>query len=196
MQFGRLVLGVMLAGAIAGGWDRDGSGQREEAEIGTRQGRHRSQSLALRHSWRQGRGLGEVRTDKTLATLKSDPNYQRDYNSLLKVLNANDRIAFASLDHGDVFNFWQDAQHTRGLWRKTTIADYAKADPKWDVLLDVDKLAKDEKENRPAHSGWASRTNRYPTPRTVKKYLALSGSGSNFRRRRLMKLSTVRSVPK
>lgn len=86
-------------------------------------------------------------TAKALATLKSDPNYQKDHDSILKVLDANDRIADGALDHGDVFNFWQDASHPRGLWRKTTIADYRNANPKWDVILDVDKLDADEKTN-------------------------------------------------
>ena len=46
------------------------------------------------------------------------------------------------------YNFWQDAGHVRGVWRKTTAADYRNADPKWDVLLDVDKLDADE------HTDW------------------------------------------
>ena len=87
------------------------------------------------------------RTAKALSTLKSDPNYQKDHDSILKVLDANDRIADGALDHGDVFNFWQDASHPRGLWRKTSIADYRNANPKWDVILDIDKLDADEKTN-------------------------------------------------
>ncbi len=51
------------------------------------------------------------------------------------------------LDHNDVFNFWQDAEHPKGIWRRTTIADYANAQPHWETLLDLDKLAADEKEN-------------------------------------------------
>ncbi len=88
----------------------------------------------------------KTQTDKSLAVLKSDPDYQKDYDSILKVLDANDRIAMGNLDHGDVFNFWQDASHTRGLWRKTTIADYRNPSPKWDVLLDVDALDAAEKK--------------------------------------------------
>ena len=84
-------------------------------------------------------------TDKTLAIVQDDPAYQSDYYSIMKVLDANDRIAEGDLDHGDVLNFWQDASHTRGIWRKTSIADYRNADPKWDVILDVDKLDADEK---------------------------------------------------
>jgi prolyl oligopeptidase len=86
-------------------------------------------------------------TAKSLSVLKSDPNYQKDHDAILKVLDANDRIAQGGLDHGDVFNFWQDAGHPRGVWRKTTIAEYRNADPKWDVILDVDKLDADEKTN-------------------------------------------------
>ncbi|HEY2070311.1 MAG TPA: prolyl oligopeptidase family serine peptidase [Rhizomicrobium sp.] len=86
--------------------------------------------------------------DKTFARLRTDPEYRRDYNTILKVLDANDRIAEGQLDHGDVFNFWQDAHHVRGLWRKTTIADYRNADPHWQTLLDIDKLDADE------HTPW------------------------------------------
>ena len=84
---------------------------------------------------------------KSLGILKSDPRYQKNYDSVLQVLDASDRIPFGSLDHGWVYNFWQDAKNPKGLWRRTGIADYQTANPKWDVLLDVDALAKAEKEN-------------------------------------------------
>jgi prolyl oligopeptidase len=77
---------------------------------------------------------------KTFAALQSDPEYRRDYDAILKVLNADDRIATGNVDSGQVFNFWQDAGHVRGIWRRAAVADYAKADPSWVVLLDVDRL--------------------------------------------------------
>src|SRR5437773_574206 len=76
---------------------------------------------------------------KSDAVLKSDPEYQKDYDAILAVLNANDRIPEPELHREWVFNFWQDADHVRGLWRRTTIADYAAKEPHWQVLLDVDK---------------------------------------------------------
>lgn len=85
--------------------------------------------------------------EKSLALLKADPRYQQHYDSILKVLDAEDRIPLGNLDHRYVFNFWQDAAHPKGLWRRTTIEDYAKPEPNWQVLIDVDKLAADEKEN-------------------------------------------------
>ena len=81
------------------------------------------------------------------AVLQADADYHKDYDAILKVLDATDRIPFGELDHQYVFNFWQDAQHPKGIWRRTSITDYANAAPAWDVLLDVDKLALDEHEN-------------------------------------------------
>ncbi|HEY8698103.1 MAG TPA: prolyl oligopeptidase family serine peptidase [Rhizomicrobium sp.] len=83
----------------------------------------------------------------SLAILKSDPDYQKNYDAILSVLDASDRIPMGRLDHNFVFNFWQDAGHPKGLWRRTTIADYADAAPHWETLLDIDKLAADEHEN-------------------------------------------------
>src|SRR5262249_31804795 len=84
---------------------------------------------------------------KSLALLKSDPRYPQHYDSILTVLDATDRIPLGTLDHRYVFNFWQDAAHPKGLWRRTSIQSYAQASPDWQVLIDVDKLATDEKEN-------------------------------------------------
>jgi prolyl oligopeptidase len=84
---------------------------------------------------------------KSRAVLQADPEYKKDYDAILKVLDATDRIPYGSLEHEYVFNFWQDAQHPKGLWRRTNIGDYAAPAPHWETLLDVDKLAADEHEN-------------------------------------------------
>ena len=84
---------------------------------------------------------------KSIGILQSDPDYAKDYAAILKVMDATDRIPYGGLNHDFVTNFWQDAQHPKGIWRRTSISDYAKPDPKWDLLLDLDKLAADEHEN-------------------------------------------------
>src|ERR1700689_4190388 len=48
---------------------------------------------------------------KSLGVLKADPRYRKNYDSILQVLDAADRIPFASLDHGFAYNFWQDAKN-------------------------------------------------------------------------------------
>jgi len=84
---------------------------------------------------------------RTKAVVEADARYQGDHDAILKVLDATDRIPLGGIDHNFVFNFWQDADNPKGVWRRTTIADYANAKPNWQTLLDVDKIAKDEKEN-------------------------------------------------
>ena len=42
------------------------------------------------------------------------------------------------------YNFWKDKQHERGLWRRTTLAEYRKAQPTWETVLDLDALNKAE----------------------------------------------------
>jgi prolyl oligopeptidase len=84
---------------------------------------------------------------KSLAPLKADPRYQKNYDSVLSVLDATDRIPMGALRGSNVYNFWQDAQNPKGIWRRTSIADYQTASPRWQVLLDVDALAKAESEN-------------------------------------------------
>jgi len=84
---------------------------------------------------------------KSKAVLQADPDYQKDYESILRVLDATDRIPYGSLDHDLVLNFWQDAANPKGVWRRTSIADYANPTPRWETLLDLDKLAAAEHEN-------------------------------------------------
>jgi len=95
---------------------------------------------------------------RSRAVLKSDPRYQHNYDTILKVMDATDRIPYGSLDHQYVFNFWQDASNPKGIWRRTTIADYANAAPHWETLIDVDKLSADEKENWVWKGGQCSTT--------------------------------------
>ncbi|MEY4707880.1 MAG: hypothetical protein RJB58_1603 [Pseudomonadota bacterium] len=84
---------------------------------------------------------------KSLAPLKADPRYQKNYDSVLEVLDATDRIPMGALRGRNVYNFWQDAKNPKGIWRRTSIASYQTASPDWQVLLDIDALARDEKEN-------------------------------------------------
>ncbi|MDE2307411.1 MAG: S9 family peptidase [Xanthomonadaceae bacterium] len=65
-------------------------------------------------------------------------------DSILAVLDSDARIPEVSRMGGYLYNFWRDHAHPRGLWRRTTLAEYRKADPRWDVLLDLDALNKAE----------------------------------------------------
>jgi len=82
-----------------------------------------------------------------LKELQAQPDYPGIHQRLKTILNSRERIPYVS-KRGDYFyNFWRDARHTRGIWRRTTLAEYQKAEPLWETILDIDKLADDENEN-------------------------------------------------
>ena len=81
------------------------------------------------------------------AVLESDPRYQQYYKDALEILEAKDRIPYGSFIGGQVYNFWQDADHVRGIWRRSSIESYASGNPKWETILDLDALASAEKAN-------------------------------------------------
>jgi prolyl oligopeptidase len=92
------------------------------------------------------KALDWVRGENAIALklLKSDADYQADYDAILSLLDADDRIPAGQLRGNWVFNFWQDPAHVRGIWRRTTVQSYETPNPQWDVVLDVDRLAADE----------------------------------------------------
>jgi prolyl oligopeptidase len=87
------------------------------------------------------------RNQKTQTKLESDPSFSKLRDDLLAILDSDARIPMIS-KHGEFYyNFWRDKKNERGLWRRTTLEEYKKADPKWEVLLDLDELGKAENEN-------------------------------------------------
>jgi prolyl oligopeptidase len=68
-------------------------------------------------------------------------------SDILTILDASDRIPMVVKRGEHLYNLWTDAEHERGLWRRTTLESYRTEDPAWDVLLDVDALNREEGEN-------------------------------------------------
>lgn len=83
----------------------------------------------------------------TSKELEAEPGFAATQERLLKILNSRDRIPNVSKNGKFFYNFWRDAQHSRGIWRRTTLDEYRKASPAWETVLDVDALASSEKEN-------------------------------------------------
>jgi prolyl oligopeptidase len=82
---------------------------------------------------------------RTAKVLESDPRFAQYQADALKIAEAPDRLALPGLRGDDVYNFWQDAQHVRGILRKTTRADYLTAEPHWQTVIDYDALGKQDK---------------------------------------------------
>ena len=66
---------------------------------------------------------------------------------LLEVLNSKDRIPAISRRGNFFYNLWQDDKNKRGLWRRTSLAEYRKPQPAWETVIDLDALGKAEGEN-------------------------------------------------
>jgi prolyl oligopeptidase len=96
--------------------------------------------------------------DRSLGHLKSHELFEPLHQRALEILTSDDRIAYPSLMGGEVYNFWRDANHVRGIWRKTSRESYRGDAPEWDLIIDVDQLAEDEDENWV----WAGASCRYP----------------------------------
>jgi prolyl oligopeptidase len=87
------------------------------------------------------------RDSATLAGLQRDPRWNAVEADARAVTLAEDRIPWPELRGGRLYNFWQDRAHVRGVWRRTTVDEYKKAEPRWETVLDLDALAAAEKEN-------------------------------------------------
>jgi prolyl oligopeptidase len=75
------------------------------------------------------------------------PEFEEIRATNLRIYNSSERIPYISIRGDKLYNFWQDADHTRGIWRRTTLAEYRKDEPKWETVLDIDALAEAEDEN-------------------------------------------------
>jgi prolyl oligopeptidase len=64
-----------------------------------------------------------------------------------ELLDSKARIPTIEKQGPYYYNFWQDAKNPRGLWRRTTLEEYRKDQPKWEVILDLDELGRREHEN-------------------------------------------------
>ncbi|MEV4769136.1 prolyl oligopeptidase family serine peptidase [Micromonospora humida] len=93
-------------------------------------------------------GWVRERNAATVAALTGDDAFAAMQAEIRQVLDADDRIPYPGWrGDGYYYDYWRDAAHPRGLWRRTTLAEYRRPEPAWDVLLDLDALAAAEDEN-------------------------------------------------
>jgi prolyl oligopeptidase len=89
----------------------------------------------------------KARDAATVAQYAQSPAFRRLDARLLEVLDSDARIPFVDKLGGYYYNFWRDRDHPKGLWRRTTLAEYRNAEPAWETVLDLDALAAAEHEN-------------------------------------------------
>lgn len=95
----------------------------------------------------QARAWVEGRNRITEAELEAQPSYTALRARLRAILDSTEKIPYAGCHAGLLYNFWRDAVHARGIWRRTTLDEYRKGAPAWETIIDLDLLAREEGEN-------------------------------------------------
>ena len=126
---------------------------------------------------------------RTLSVLEHDPRFGKLQAEALTVLQANDRIPMPEVIGGQVYNFWQDSAHVRGIWRRTTLAGYRSAVPTWTTVIDLDTLAAAE------HANWVWQGAVCAWPAERRCMIMLSDGGEDAATAREFDLETRRFVP-
>jgi prolyl oligopeptidase len=103
---------------------------------------------------------------------------------ILEILDSDARIPTIEKLGPFYYNFWRDAKNPRGLWRRTTLEEYRKAQPRWEVVLDVDLLGKEEHEN------WVWQGAQVKKPEYKRALISLSRGGADASVVREFDLST------
>ncbi|MCX7220723.1 MAG: S9 family peptidase, partial [Burkholderiales bacterium] len=78
----------------------------------------------------------KARNQVTRGKLDGDAGFNKLRDDLKVVLDSKDRIPGIRKMGKSYYNFWTDAEHPRGVWRKTSLEEYRKAQPKWETVLD------------------------------------------------------------
>jgi prolyl oligopeptidase len=96
-----------------------------------------------------GKALDWVRQQNahSQSELEADPRFAPMHAEAKAILTSEERIAYGEIHAGHVYNFWQDETSVRGIWRRADVASYRAGAPRWETLLDFDRLARDEGEN-------------------------------------------------
>lgn len=83
----------------------------------------------------------EARSAESAAILEAVPSFQPIYDRVLEIYDSKDRVPTVASRGAWYYNFWQDADHERGLWRRTFLDSWRSDDPAWETVLDLDALS-------------------------------------------------------
>ncbi|HEX6308406.1 MAG TPA: prolyl oligopeptidase family serine peptidase [Longimicrobiales bacterium] len=86
----------------------------------------------------------EAKNAATVAQLTRHPAYEPIFERTKEILDSDDRIPFPSILGDRLYNFWQDEENPRGVWRRTTWESYLSGAAEWETVLDIDALARAE----------------------------------------------------
>ncbi len=125
---------------------------------------------------------------KTEAEIAATPEFRRLEADILAILDSDAKIPGVQKIGDYYYNFWKDKQHERGLWRRTTLDEYRKPEPKWETVLDLDAL------NAAEGAKWVWHDANCLRPKYERCLIALSPGGSDADVTREFDLTTKQFV--
>ncbi len=87
-------------------------------------------------------------SERTLKLLSEQPEFEAFREESRKIMDSEARIPSIRILGDALYSFWQDAEHPRGIWRRCSFEEFQKTSPKWEIVLDIDRL------NRKEHQSW------------------------------------------
>jgi len=73
--------------------------------------------------------------DAAVDALEAVPGFEDNRQRVLGIMNAKDKVPYVRKQGKYLYNFWTDDKNPRGLWRRTTLAEYRKSSPAWETVL-------------------------------------------------------------
>jgi prolyl oligopeptidase len=130
----------------------------------------------------------KAQNDTTLAVIGKYPAFQEMNKKNFEIYNSKERIASPSIHGKYIYNFWQDEKNERGIWRRTTINEYLKESPTWEIVLNIDTLSKEENEK------WVFHGASFLYPNFDRCIVSLSRGGGDADIKREVDLTTKQFV--
>lgn len=87
------------------------------------------------------------RNTESVAALAGTDRFKALESRILGILDSKERIPMVTKIGEHFYNLWRDAANPKGLWRRTTLAEYRRPEPAWEIVLDLDALSVKEGEN-------------------------------------------------
>lgn len=131
----------------------------------------------------------KTHNETTAARLTKRADYAGLHADALAALNSKSRIPGVQSHGKYLYNLWQDETHPRGLYRRTTLAEFRTENPSWETVLDVDALAKTE--GKP----WAFGGAIWRQPDEQRCLIALSAGGGDAVELREFDVAALAFVP-
>jgi prolyl oligopeptidase len=113
------------------------------------------------------------RNAETEAEFGREPDFQALEDGILGILDSAARLPYVTKAGPFYYNFWRDAGHPRGIWRRTSLEQYRQAEPQWELVLDLDALAEAEQQS------WVFHGAQFLRPGCERCLVLLSPGGSD-----------------